>query len=137
MREARVLKAINCDGRVFEIQVEISGSRDWNLRHYGVDGALHSHDASDVFAAMQMMREELEAQGIKLLCAGARTDVWPSAMSRDMGGGRKAYIQRLGEKASQTDLVDIFDFAETALIGTVEQQREYHKAWLRSLGWVL
>jgi hypothetical protein len=137
MQETRDVKMMDRDGNVSERQVEISGGRNWNLKYRGKEGALHSYDAPDAFAAMQLMREELEAQGIKLLCAGARKDVWPSAMSRDMGGGRKAYVQRLGEKATQGDLVDIFDFADFALIGTVEQQRECHKAWLRSLGWSL
>jgi hypothetical protein len=48
-----------------------------------------------------------------------------------MGGGQKAYVIRPGKQA--TELVDIFDYAEPALVGTVQQQRDYVEAWWASL----
>jgi hypothetical protein len=68
----------------------------------------------DLFEALADLRQSLEEQGIRLFCNGARTDVWPSGMSRSMSGGRKAYVLRLGTHAR--DLVDIFDGAEPSLI---------------------
>jgi hypothetical protein len=73
----------------------------------------------DLYKAMQSLREHLEAKGYQLLCAGARPDVMPSAMSRSMGGGRQAYVLRPGKQA--TELVDIFDYAEPAVVGTNQQ----------------
>ena len=68
------------------------------------------------------LREYLETSGCQLLCAGARPDDVLSAMSRSVGGGRQAYVVRL--RSQDEELVDIFDYAEPALVGTVQQQRE-------------
>lgn len=54
-------------------------------------------------------------------------------MSRSMGGGRKAYVMRLGQSAGTHDLVDIFNPVELEAVGTVEEQRAYVDAWLASL----
>jgi hypothetical protein len=134
MEEAQIVKAMSLSGEVFDLQLEISDNRrDWNLKFRDLAGNVHCYDAGDVFAALQSMREELEAQGVKLLCAGARKDVWPSGMSRDMGGGFKAYVMRFGETAKIKDLVDIFDYSDPSLVGTVQEQRDYFEAWLESL----
>jgi hypothetical protein len=60
---------------------------------------------------------------------GARRDVWPSGMSRDMGGGLKAYVMRYGEQAHRKDLVHIFDEAPEALVGSVREQRDFFERW--------
>ena len=49
------------------------------------------------------------------------------------GGGRKAYILHMGRPGSMTEMVDIFDYAEPAVVGTVQQQREYVQAWVALL----
>jgi hypothetical protein len=91
-----------------------------------------SFSETDLYKAMQTLREYLEARGCQLLCVGARRDVVPSGMSRSMSGGRKAYVVRIGKPA--TDLVDIFDYAEPGLVvGTVKAQRDYVDAWFASL----
>ena len=54
-------------------------------------------------------------------------------MSRDMGGGRKAYIMRLGKQVNRDDLIEIFEYAELPLVGTVQDQRDYFRAWVDSL----
>lgn len=51
-----------------------------------------------------------------------------------MGGGRKAFKLKHGEQARQEDIVDIFEFAETSKIGSVEDQHNYFKEWAKSLG---
>jgi hypothetical protein len=84
---------------------------------------------SDLFEAMIAWRRILDAVGSKLLCAGARTDVFPSGMLRDMSGGRKAYILRMGAQGRSEDIVDIFSATEPELVGTVGEQREYALRW--------
>ena len=74
--------------------------------------------AVEAFNAIQALRQYLEAKGYRLLCVGARPDVVPSGISRSMGGGRQAYFIRSGKQA--TELIDIFDYAEPALVGTVQ-----------------
>lgn len=87
----------------------------------------------DYFNRPVELRLKVERQGHRLLCAGCRPEVWPSGMSRDMGGGRKAYVHCRGYPTEH--LVDIFDPAATEAVGTVQQQRDFIADWLESLGW--
>ena len=83
----------------------------------------HSH-----FDALINLRKELEPLQIKVLCWGARKDVWVSGMQRDMGAGKTAYLLSFkgeGRKPEQS----IFDYAPPETIGTVEEQRKYADAW--------
>jgi hypothetical protein len=127
------LKARLSDGRVQELLMEISvdvQSRLWQIQVENAGEDVTCFRETDIFKAMQTLREYLEAKGCQLLCAGARPDVWPSGMSRDMGGGRIAYVIQLGKQA--TEWIDIFDYAEPAVVGTVQQQREFVEAWYAS-----
>jgi hypothetical protein len=128
------LKARLSDGSVTELWMEISVDVQSRLEQIQLENAerdVTCFRETDIFKAMQTLREYLEAKDCQLLCAGARPDVWPSGMSREMGGGRKAYVMQLGKPA--TELVDIFDYAEPAAVGTVQQQREFVEAWFASL----
>src|SRR5258706_11846194 len=58
----------------------------------------------DYFHAMQKIRLELEKDGILLNCYGASRNVYPSAMSIDMGAGHKAYRLTIGEHAKISSL---------------------------------
>jgi hypothetical protein len=89
-------------------------------------------EGADYFEALQQLRKHFERKNIELLCLGARKDVWPSAMSRDMGKGLKAYVCRLGEPSSE--LVNIFDHDKQMKYSSVEEQVQYHKQWFESLG---
>jgi hypothetical protein len=86
---------------------------------------------NDLFDALIALRKELGKMGCQILCAGARVDVFPSGMGRDMGRGRKAYVLRLGQPA--TELLDIFEYAPPEMVGSVEQQRAFHTKWVESL----
>ena len=66
-------------------------------------------NASDFFAALCQIRKELEKLNLIPLCYGASLNVYPSGMSRDMGGGLVAYRLRMGQPARREDLVRIFD----------------------------
>src|SRR5207244_9009274 len=56
------------------------------------DGRTVSADASDYFESLLLVRRELEHDGLLVCCQGARRDVWPSGMARDMGAGLEAYV---------------------------------------------
>jgi len=129
-----VAEARLADGSVKELRLDVSldvEQRLWQIRLANFEGHTICFKKTDLYEAMRALREYLEAKDCQLLCAGARPDVFPSGMSRDMGGGRKACVIHPGKQA--TELVDIFDYAEPALVGTVQQQREYDEAWLASL----
>jgi hypothetical protein len=90
--------------------------------------------ADDLFEALILIRLEAEKHGYFILCNGARTDAYPSRMSRQMGGGGKLYVFKIGMPAQREDLVNIFEPAEFQHVGTVAAQRVAYDAWLRSLG---
>lgn len=98
---------------------------------YLKDNLHYTFNGSDSFNSLNLLNKHLEEHGSKLLCNGARIDVYPSGMSRNMGGGVQAYITKLGEHAD--DLVNIFDYAEPKLVGTVEAQELFHQKWLGSI----
>ena len=87
---------------------------------------------SDCFDALMDARRLLEPRGILVCVEGACQDVWPSAMARSMGAGRKAYRMTLGKQALKSDLVDIFAKAEAP--ATIAEQDAYRRAWFESLG---
>ncbi len=89
------------------------------------------HESHSYFDALIDLRKELELLQIKVLCFGARKDVWASGMQRDMGAGLVAYLLSVegeGRKPEQS----IFDYAPPETIGTVDEQREYHEDWLNA-----
>jgi hypothetical protein len=131
--EIKVVKAQHPDGTLEESSIEVQ-QPEWKLVFSGAGMSYRPFVAQDLFGALIELRKVLEEKGIRLLCAGARRDVFPSAMSRDMSGGRKAYITKMGCPGRREDLVDIFDYADTQLIGSVSEQKTFHDNWFASLG---
>lgn len=87
----------------------------------------------DFFDCLVKLRESLEERRFFLLCNGARYDVYPSRMTRQMGLGIKAYRMELGKPATIDDIVNIFEETEPSKIGTIKDQQLYYKKWLASL----
>lgn len=85
------------------------------------------------FAALCMIRKELEVQQMRILCLGSSRSVYPSGMSRSMGSGDKAYRLTMGQPARSADLVCIFDFDESRDSATIAEQEEFFAKWLESL----
>ena len=133
MNEIKAIMARRSDGTIEECSVQIVQGPEWKLIFFGVGLVGRELSNGDLFDELMSLRLELEQHGVQLLCAGARSDVFPSGMSRDMGGGRKAYITKLGCPACRTDLVDIFDFSDAMSIGSVSDQRTFHQKWIMSL----
>lgn len=97
-----------------------------------VRGETHLADAPDYFSALQRIRKRaLEPKGLIPFCYGASLKVWPSAMSRDMGGGLKAYKIETGLPA--TELVGIFEEGPDIIPASVEMQEEFSRDWIESL----
>ena len=87
---------------------------------------------SDFFECLIQLRKELDKYNYYPLCNGARVDVYPSGMCRDMGNGLGAYIQIPNKKVNIEDLVDIFNFAEPNLIASVDEQYKFFKSFISS-----
>ena len=86
--------------------------------------------AADYFAALVLIRQDLEADGWLLSCYGASRNVYASGMARDMGLGLKAYKMRLGEHVGRDDLVEIFRTGPDVEPATVDEQQAFWKEWL-------
>lgn len=112
-----------------ELSYNVSAPYAIHLDHDLVRGQEFSGD--DLFECLIALRRELEKAGVRILCNGARVDAYPSGMSRSMGGARKVYITELGKPG--TELVEIFDQADLAKVGSVEEQRTFHQLWVDSL----
>jgi hypothetical protein len=89
--------------------------------------------AKDFFEALCLIRLQLEAENIIILCNGSRYDAYPSGMSRQMSNGLALYIHKLGEPSKRQDLVNIFDRADMELISSVSEQKDFYYKWLASL----
>jgi hypothetical protein len=122
------------DSNIKELSIKVSKRPPWWLSYGDFDGTPQRIEELDLFGALVVLRGSFEERGCRLLCAGARRDAWASSMSRDMGGGRKVNIVTIGKHATLDTLVDIFDYAEPELVGTVDEQRAYIRKWLDSLG---
>lgn len=133
MSEAKKVRVQARAGEIREHLIRFSTTPPWKLSISGMDLEVSEFAGADLFEAMTALRLELEKRGMRLLCAGARPEVYPSGMSRGMGGGRKAYVTRMGQSALMTDLIDIFDGAEPEDVGSVNDQKEFRKLWVNSL----
>jgi hypothetical protein len=119
-------------GSVSEAELSFSVQKPWRMELRTQSGMEFISTARDLFASMQEIRTGLEVPGYKLLCNGARLDVFPSGMSRDMSGGMVAYVLTMGKYTTPEDIVRIIDPAAPEQIASVMQQEEFHKRWLDS-----
>jgi hypothetical protein len=91
-----------------------------------------SEEAEDLFEALKLARNRASSVGLEFICNGARKNVYPSPMSRDMSGGIVAYELTMGQQALRKDIVKLFDETDSE-ISSVADQEEYYKDWLASL----
>lgn len=86
----------------------------------------------DDFGAFCLVRRQLEARGWLVLCNGSSRNVFPSPMSRDMGGGVMAFVLTIGKPASMENLVHIFERTIRIDPVTVDEQERFYEQWLAS-----
>lgn len=99
-----------------------SGPRDFQVALDRPTGTVHGR-GPDLFDALVDVRRQLEVDGWLLALQGARRDTFPSGMTREMAGGARVYVLRVGEQARDT--VGTFDDAPAELLGTVEEQQRH------------
>jgi hypothetical protein len=88
---------------------------------------------NDLFECLIQLRQKLAQISYIPLCNGARCDVYPSRMSREMGGGIMGYVHQLNKHPTNDDLVNIFDYAELSMLVSVDEQKKNYRLWLDSL----
>jgi len=135
MKQRSVIKldCVDNAGVHKDCTIEVSDDEPWVIKAEIPELEERIFQGSDLFDCLMKFRIYLESKNYLLLCNGARVDVYPSGMSRDMSGGKLAYITKLGISPSKDDLVDIFDSTSQKYIGTVEQQKEYRALWVNSI----
>jgi hypothetical protein len=82
--------------------------------------------------ALHKVHRELDAQGILLKCYGCSRNVWGSSMSSNMMGGGTAFTHYLGDRKHER--VVIFDSGPDVDPCTFEEQKQFHKKWMLSIG---
>lgn len=87
----------------------------------------------DYFDCLLKTRRILQTKGIFLLCNGARKDVYPSGLTRQMSDGIMAYILEMGKPTMRENRVNIFESASPNEICTIEEQLTFHNNWAKSL----
>lgn len=92
---------------------------------------LTRESAEDFFSAFAKLRRELPE--VTFLCKGAKKNVYPSQMTRQMGFGFRAYELEMGKQATFECLVDIFSFDNENISSDVNEQEEFYRNWLASL----
>ena len=132
MGNVRSIKARHANGDVEECSIQIVRDSQYKLIFSGAGFQEQKFSSSDQFGALMLLRLELEKINVQLLCNGARRDVFPSGMGRDMGGGN-GYLMKLGCRASSADLVGIFEYSDDPSLGSVAEQLAFRKEWRESL----
>jgi hypothetical protein len=117
-------------GSILDAQIEYYSPSwpDWILEFTSPITEKLSFTEVDVFECLTQLRLELAKYGYKPLCAGARLDVYPSGMARDMGSGLSAQVMSGKPATSWEDVkhVYIFDYCEPDSIASVEEQFNYY-----------
>lgn len=134
MSEIIQLSLLQRDGEVSTCEILFPPAPPWFIRFGSPTLGTKIFEDDDLFECLRDIRRFLEEKGWSIVCNGARGDVYPSPMSRQMGGGRKSYVLRIGMQAHPSSLVDIFDPTTPDKISSVAEQDDFHKRWVESLG---
>lgn len=127
------VKLVDALGEEKKGSLSYSEKPPWLIEFHSVELGDQVFTANDLFDCLLLLREFLEGKKWLILCNGARVDAYPSTLSREMSGGKKIYILKLGEKVSQENLVNLFDEAPIEKIGTIEEQYKYYKQCVGSI----
>jgi hypothetical protein len=85
MSERRELQVVGPGGSQVA-DVTVTTEPPWAVRFVLADGSVVEAVGADLFSALETVRRRLEAEGMLVCCQGARPDVFPSGMARQMGG---------------------------------------------------
>lgn len=122
------------DGLEMDTIIELTENEDCVKIKFILGKIIIEKESETYFEALVKLRKDLEKINIKLLCKGCCKNVYPSGMILNMGTGRKAYTLSYGEQARMNSLVDIFTPCSVDQYATVQQQADFFKSWIKSLG---
>jgi hypothetical protein len=133
MKSQKLSVYLDNDHTVIEGMINIASTPPWVIEFTAHGFPTFVFENKDLFECLIDLRKELAKFSCRPLCHGARLNIHPSSMSREMGGGRVACILHLGEQAKREDMVDIFEYAEPHLIVLFDEQKNFYRNWTKSL----
>ncbi|HHW9168506.1 TPA: hypothetical protein ACU3FM_000891 [Salmonella enterica] len=95
---------------------------------YNNGGGSIISEGNDYFSCLVELRKK--APHIKFLCKGAKINVYPSSMARQMSQGMVAYELVIGKQAT---IVHTFDFDDEDIAENPDEQIDFYKKWVSSL----
>ncbi|MBE8594488.1 hypothetical protein IQK56_28310 [Pseudomonas sp. MAFF 301449] len=90
------------------------------------------YEGHDLYICFAKIRADFPH--ITFLCKGAKINVKPSRMASQMSAGLVAYEMTLGQQATNDDIVHLFDYEEENLTNDPQEQIDFFRKWLVSLG---
>lgn len=90
------------------------------------------YEGRDMYVCLAKIRADFPH--ITFLCKGAKLNVKPSRMASQMSAGLVAYEMTLGKQATNENIVHLFDYEEENLTNNPQEQIDFFKKWLASLG---
>ncbi|AZF36685.1 hypothetical protein C4J88_1901 [Pseudomonas sp. R4-39-08] len=90
------------------------------------------YEEKDLYVCFANIRADFPH--ITFLCKGAKINVKPSRMASQMSAGLVAYEMTLGQQATNDNIVHLFDYEEENLTNNPQDQIDFFKKWLKSLG---
>ncbi|MBI6912198.1 hypothetical protein JET67_27860 [Pseudomonas palleroniana] len=102
------------------------------LKFSEADNFAKVYTAEDMYKCLAKVRSDFPH--IQFLCKGAKINVRPSTMASQMSGGMVAYELTLGKRVTREDLVHIFDYEEHDLTNDPQDQDNFYKKWITSIG---
>lgn len=121
--------SIKRDGIIETANVYYSRDEKWLFKIVFNDDTEYTETGNDVFSCFCKIRNHFF--DFVFMCKGAKRNVYPSSMFRDMSGGMAAYELHEGKHSKREDLVNIFDFAD-ADIASPSEQKDYFLSWAQS-----
>lgn len=90
------------------------------------------YEGRDMYVCLAKIRADFPH--ITFLCKGAKLNVKPSRMASQMSAGLVAYEMTLGKQATNENIVHLFDYEEENLTNNPQEQIDFFKKWIASLG---
>ncbi|PHM66252.1 hypothetical protein [Xenorhabdus sp. KJ12.1] len=132
VNERKIKIIINGEMEEAELHLIDFPDRHCCLKIFHNNNQLAESNDTDYFSCFINLRNQLK--DVVFLCKGAKINVFPSAMQRDMGLGIAAYETKLGQYGLPENQVHIFDFEDKDVDVTPEELAQFHYQWFESLG---
>ena len=120
-------------GKELEAIIRSDSGNQGYIAVVSADGKVWEASAGNLFDSLVIIRKEMEREEISPLCNGARVGIAVSGGGRQTSSTRRVCKVEIGQQAQRHNLIDIFDYAEPDVVGTVKEQKEFNHKWVSSL----